>query len=142
MSSYPLVSMFSATAWTWIVVVLVAAALGGFVLGLLRERRKRRARRAHYAQATRAAHARQRPASSAPAPLGGGMTPEQAAAIRAHAERTADRDWAAARSSAINPYDHGTAEYVLWFASYHLRLADRAEEAEAGTDDDRKQGAQ
>ena len=141
MSSYPLPSMFSATAWTWIVGVLLAAALGGFVLGRLRDHRKRRARWAHSMQSVRAQH-RQRPASSAPAPLGGGMTPEQAAAIRAHAERTADRDCAAARSSAINPYDHGTPEYVLWFATYHLRLADRAEEAEAGTDEDRKQGAQ
>ena len=122
--------MISATAWMWLLGALAAVAVGGFVLGLLRDAAKRRARHSYYA---RAGHL-SRPQSlvnSAPAPLSGGITPEQASSIKAHAERTAQRDWAAARSSAINPYDHGTPEYVLWYTTYHLRMGELAEQAEA-----------
>jgi hypothetical protein len=130
--------MLSATAWMWLLGVLALVAVGGFVLGALRDRAKRRARHAYYRQATQSTRP-QSPGSSAPAPLSGGMTPEQAASIRAHAERTAQRDWSAARSSAINPYEHGTSEYVLWYATYHLRMGELAEQAEAEAERDRRQ---
>lgn len=130
-------AMLTTTAWIWLLGALLAVALGGFLLRLSRDRAKRRARQAYYAQAAKAS--RPQALTSAPAPLSGGITPEQAASIKAHAERTADRDWAAARSSAINPYDHGTPEYVLWYATYHLRMGDLAEQAEAEADADRKQ---
>lgn len=130
--------MLSGTAWIWLLGALAAVALAGFALRLLRERARRRARHAYYAQAAHASRPQSLP-SSAPAPLAGGMTPEHAAAIRAHAERTAQRDWAAARSSAINPYDHGTSEYVLWYTTYHLRMGELAEQAEAEAERDGKQ---
>ena len=130
--------MLSATAWMWVLGVLAAVALAGVALGALRDRAKRRARHAYYAQAAQAS--RPQTLTSAPVPLSGGITPEQAASIRAHAERTAQRDWAAARSSAINPYDHGTPEYVLWYATYHLRMGELAEQAEAEAEQrDRRQ---
>lgn len=122
--------MLSATTWMWLLGALAAVAGGGFVLGLLRDAAKRRARHSYYAQAGQVSRP-QSLANSAPAPLSGGITPEQAASIKAHAERTAQRDWVAARSSAINPYDHGTPEYVLWYTTYHLRMGELAEQAEA-----------
>ena len=125
--------MLSATAWTWLLGALAVVAAGGFVFGLLRDAAKRRARRSYYTRAGQASRP-QSLTNSAPAPLSGCITPEQAASIRAHAERTAQRDWAAARSSAINPYDHGTSEYVLWYTTYHLRMGELAEQAEAEAD--------
>ncbi len=130
--------MLSATAWTWLLGTLAVVALAGVALSAWRDAAKRRARNAYYAQAARVSRPQSLP-SSAPAPLSGGITPEQAASIRAHAERTAQRDWAAARSSAINPYDHGTSEYVLWYATYHLRMGELAEQAEAEANRDRRQ---
>jgi hypothetical protein len=129
--------MLSATGWIWLLGALAIVAGVGFALGLLRDGARRRARHAHYARAAQASRP-QSLTSSAPAPLSGGMTPEQAASIRAHAERTAQRDWAAARSSAINPYDHGTPEYVLWYATYQLRMGELAEQAEADAERDRR----
>ena len=130
--------MLSATAWMWLLGALALVAVGGFALGALRDHARRRARQAYYSQAAQSTrpHAS---AGSAPAPLSGGITPELAASIRAHAERTAQRDWSAARSSAINPYDHGTSEYVLWYATYHLRMGELAEQAEAEADPERRQ---
>ena len=120
----------------WLLGALAIVAGVGFALGLLHDGAKRRARHAYYTRAAQASRP-QSLSNSAPTPLSGGMTPEQAASIRAHAERTAQRDWAAARSSAINPYDHGTPEYVLWYATYQLRMGDLAEQAEAEADAER-----
>ena len=128
--------MISEEGWIWLLGAVTVVALVGWVWNLLRQAARRRARRAYYA---RAAHeTRPQALNTGPAPLAGSMTPDQAAAIRAHAERSAQNDWARGRATRINPYDHGTPEYVLWYATYQLRMGDLAEEAEAEAEKERK----
>ena len=102
-------------------------AAAGAILAALRARSRRKARFLYYLQAGRQ---RERP-SSAPMPLAGGVTPELADAIRAHAERTATRQWNAGASDEqpVNPYPPATPEHVLWYASYELRLHELVDEA-------------
>lgn len=117
----------TAEALVWLVLIVVALAAAGAILAAARARSRRKARYQHYLQAGRE---RERP-SSAPIPLSGGLTPEQAQAIRAHAERTATRHWnAGARDDLpVNPYPPATPEHVLWYASYELKLHDLVDEA-------------
>lgn len=98
------------------VMTAVVVAVVALASSVLRERRQR-ARRRHYDQVNA-----QSPRASAPSPLSTSMTPEHSAAIRAHAERTARRHWQAGTTTAtpLNPYDSGTAENVLWYATYQL----------------------
>ncbi len=117
----------TAEALVWLVLAVVAVGAAGAIIAALRARSRRKARFLYYLQASQQ---RERP-SSAPMPLAGGVTPELAEAIRAHAERTATRHWnAGARDELpINPYPPATPEHVLWYASYELRLHDLVDEA-------------
>ena len=117
----------TAEALVWLVFVVVALAAAGGILAAIRTRNKRKARYLYYLQASQE---RER-VSSAPMPLTGGLTPELAEAIRAHAERTAKRHWdAGVRDELpINPYPQATPEHVLWYASYELKLHDLVDDA-------------
>lgn len=117
----------TAEALVWLVLVVVALAAAGGILAALRASRQRKARYLHYLQASQE---RER-ASSAPVPLSGGLTPELAEAIRAHAERTATRHWnAGVRDELpVNPYPQATPEHVLWYASYEIKLQDLVDAA-------------
>ncbi|NNU44099.1 hypothetical protein [Ramlibacter montanisoli] len=55
--------------------------------------------------------------------------PRGGAAVRRHAEEAATLA-AAGAGTLTNPYAPGTQEYVLWIATYHLRLTELAEEQE------------
>ena len=122
-------SMISGTAWMWILGGLALVVLVGYLANAWQRAAKRRARHASYARGKN--DSSPQPLSSAPLPLSGGITPEHAASIRAHAERAAQRDWNAAPAEVRYPYNNGTPEYVLWYATYHLRMGELAEEAEA-----------
>ena len=118
----------TAEALVWLVLVVVALAAAGGILGAMRARSKRKARYLFYY--LQASQERQR-VSSAPVPLSGGLTPELAEAIRAHAERTAIRHWnAGVRDELpVNPYPQATPEHVLWYASYEIKLQDLVDAA-------------
>ncbi len=117
----------TAEALAWLVLAVVAIAAAGAILAALRARSRRKARFMYYLHA---GQQRERP-SSAPMPLAGGVTPELADAIRAHAERTATRQWNAGAPDErpVNPYPPATPEHVLWYASYELRLHELVDEA-------------
>jgi hypothetical protein len=105
--------------------LVLVTGVAGFVAH--RNKMKRRARELHL----RATRERQR-TSSAPSPLQGGMTPELIRAIRAHAERTAARHWQAGgpRAHPVNPYDAGSPEFVLWYATYELAMHEKVDAEE------------
>lgn len=117
----------TAEALVWLVLVVVALAAAGGILAAMRASSKRKARYLYYLQASQE---RER-VSSAPVPLSGGLTPELAEAIRAHAERTAARHWnAGVRDELpVNPYPQATPEHVLWYASYEIKLQDLVDES-------------
>lgn len=117
----------TAEALVWLVLVVVALAAAGGILAAMRASSKRKARYLYYLQASQE---RER-VSSAPVPLSGGLTPELAEAIRAHAERTATRHWnAGVRDELpVNPYPQATPEHVLWYASYEIKLQDLVDES-------------
>ena len=128
--------MMGAREWIWFLGALALVILVGWLANAWQRLAKHRARRARFAATARDSGTQ--PLSSAPMPLTGGISPEQAAAIRAHAERTAQRDWTAGHAEVQYPYDNGTPEYVLWVATYHLRIGELAEEAEAEAARERK----
>ena len=114
-------------ALLWFFAAVLATVLAGAGVRVLARARKRRLRRRQYVRTSRdAGHS-----PSAPAPLAGRMTPERAAAIRAHAERRATKDWLEGATAAASPYASGTSEHVLWYDTYQITLHDLAE-AEAG----------
>jgi hypothetical protein len=117
----------TAEALVWLVLVSVALAAGWGIVSAARARARRRARFMYYLRATQEPER----TSSAPIPLSEGLTPEQAEAIRAHAERTATRHWNAGQRDElpVNPYVPGTPEHVLWYASYELKLHDLVDAA-------------
>lgn len=117
----------TAEALVWLVLVVVALAAAGAILAALRASSKRKARYLYYLRASR----EKERVSSAPIPLTGGLTPELAEAIRAHAERAARRHWdAGVRDELpVNPYPQATPEHVLWYASYELKLHDLVDDA-------------
>jgi hypothetical protein len=117
--------MDTAAALATLVLVTVVLAVAGAALGAILSRRKQRARFQHY---LRAGHEYER-STTAPTPLQGGITPEMAAAIRRHAEKKALVHWQEGlpEGKAVNPYDAGTPEHVLWYASYELALHELAD---------------
>lgn len=117
----------TAEALVWLVLVVVALAAAGGILAALRASSKRKARYLYYLKASQE---RER-VSSAPVPLSGGLTPELAESIRAHAERTAVRHWNAGLRDElpVNPYPQATPEHVLWYASYEIKLQDLVDDS-------------
>jgi len=127
-------AMIPALHGPWLVGTLAALALAGFLVGLLRRVARRRARRAYFARSANESHLL--PLAEDPEPPSRSISPERAAAIRSHAEKSAQHDWAAGHGSELGPYERGTPEHVLWFATYHLHLGDLAEAAEAEAEAD------
>lgn len=110
----------TAEVLVWTVLVTVALLCAAGIVAAVRRKLRHRARYLHF---LRASQARER-TCSAPSPLTGGMTPGLAQAVRRHAERTAARHWRAdqGHASPANPYQQGTPQHVLWYASYELAL--------------------
>lgn len=129
--------MITTEGWIWLLGALAAVACAGWLANAWRRLAKRRARQAYYARA--ANDSRPQQLASRPAPLSVGITPEQALSIRAHAEAAAAKDWTAGKAASFNPYEPGSQEYVLWYATYQLRMGELAEQAEAEAERDRKQ---
>jgi hypothetical protein len=113
-------------AFGWLLGVVLAIGIVGAGWNAYLAARKRHARRLRYERMGRRTGP-QRP-HSAPAPLTGSIHPGKVAAIRAHAERTARRDWVANAAPAANPYASGTPEFVLWYASYQLTRQELVDE--------------
>lgn len=87
---------------------------------------QRRERKRHYLLAGYESRPQQlRPAQDA----AGGIGREEAQTVRRQAEEAAALA-AAGAGSVTNPYPRGTQQYVLWIATYHLRLTELAEERE------------
>jgi hypothetical protein len=122
--------MISAQHGVWLLAAVAAGlVLAVLFLDLLQRLARRRARRAYFARAANESHLQSLHGDlEVPA---AGIGPERAAAIRQHAERSAQHDWAAGHGSERSPHERGTPEHVLWFATYHLRIGELAEEAEA-----------
>ena len=121
--------MDSHTALLWLIGATLLLAVAGALLNWWLHQRKRRARHLYYQRASREGQGHR--SATAPSPLSGGMTPELALAIRAHADRTARRHWEAGPGAPkpSNPYDGGTPEHVLWFATYQLVMHELIEAA-------------
>lgn len=104
--------------WFIAAAAAVVIALAGALLSFFHQLRKRSARfRSHALEYER------RQQAAVPR---AGITPDRSAAIRAHAERAAWRDWkaGAGQPDPANPYGTGSAQAVLWYASYQLALHD------------------
>lgn len=132
--------MITLEGWIWLLGALAVVALAGYLANVWRQGARRRARQAYYARA--ANDSRPQQLASQPAPLSAGITPEQSEAIRKHAEEAAAKDWTAGKVASFNPYELGTQEYVLWYATYQLRMGELAEAAEDdnGREPERKKG--
>lgn len=121
--------MSSARAVLYLVATAVGLALLLYLGGQVKRSLERRARRERYRRLGRETGP-QRPITQ-PGALYGGMGPERAAAIRQDAEAAARLAAGGQGSQPRNPHPEGSAEYVLWVATYHLTLADLQDEPPA-----------
>jgi hypothetical protein len=119
--------MSSSDLLLWLAMTTVAVTVIAQVGRVLQRRSERRARRRHYARAGYESRPQQLSEDDAPSM---GMGPARARAVRLHAEQAAAAAAAGAGGDHANPYARGTQEYVLWIATYHLRLTELAEERE------------
>ena len=108
---------------SWIVAAAVLLAVAGYLWRLWRAAVRRRERQLHYLRTKQASRPQRLSRSGKPTALTG-MTPDDAALVRASAERTARHDWVAGERAEANPHRNGTPEAVLWTATYHLTLAE------------------
>lgn len=118
--------MSSSDALIWLAMITVAVTVIAQLWHSLRRAAQRRARKRRYLRAGYESRPQQLRPDSEPA---GGISREEARAVRRHAEEAATLT-AAGAGTLTNPYPPGTQEYVLWIATYHLRLTELAEEQE------------
>lgn len=121
--------MSSAKAVLWLVAMVVGLALLLYLLRLARQALDRRARRLRYQRLGRETGPQR--LQSQPAALSGSISGQKVAAVQRDAENVARLVAAGAAREPRNPYTEGTAEYVLWVATYHLTLTELSEQAEA-----------
>lgn len=119
--------MSSSDVLIWLVILTVACTVVAQLGRALRQRLERRARRRHYQRAGYESRPHQLREDDSPAM---GIGPQRAQAVRRHAEQAAGLAALGVGGEAGNPYASGTPEYVLWVATYHLRLTELAEEAD------------
>jgi hypothetical protein len=118
--------MSSSDVLIWLATLTVAVTVIGQVWRAVHRAAERKARKRRYLLAGYESRPQQlRPESLEAAGIG----PEQARAVRQQAEEAASLA-AAGAGTFTNPYPRGTQEYVLWIATYHLRLTELAEDAE------------
>lgn len=118
--------MSSSDALIWLAMTTVAVTVVAQLWRSLHRAAERRARKRHYLLAGYESRPQQlRPDAEPPA----GISREEARAVRRHAEEAATLA-VAGSGTVTNPYPRGTQEYVLWIATYHLRLTELAEEQE------------
>lgn len=118
--------MSSSDALIWLAMTTVAVTVVAQLWHSLRRAAQRRARKRRYQRAGHESRPQQLRPDSEPA---AGISREEAWAVRRHAEEAASLA-AAGAGTLTNPYPRGTQEYVLWIATYHLRLTELAEEQE------------
>jgi hypothetical protein len=116
--------MESTEALAWVLAITGALLLVAWLASALRRWLVRRARRKRYRREERAS----RPARLDASHLHGRIGTSEAEAIRRHAEQCARETQRRRGREARNPHPQGTREYVLWATSYHLTLAELAEE--------------
>lgn len=116
--------MESTEALAWILAITVAVLLAASLASALRRWMVRRARRERYRREERAS----RPARLTESHLHGRISSSDAEAIRRHAEHCARETRRREARELRNPHPQGTREYVLWATTYHLTLAELAEE--------------
>ncbi|HEX7892174.1 MAG TPA: hypothetical protein VF522_22685 [Ramlibacter sp.] len=121
--------MSSSSAVLWLVAAVVGLALLLYVAGLAKRALERRARKLRYQRLGRETGPH-RPLSQ-PGVLYSGMGPERAAAIRQDAEAAARLVASGQAGEPRNPHPASSPEFVLWVATYHLTLADLADELPA-----------
>lgn len=122
--------MSSSDALVWLAMVTVAVTVLAQLWHSLRRAALRRARKRRYLRAGYESRPQRLRPDSEPV---AGISREEAGAVRRHAEEAATMA-AAGAGTLTNPYPQGTQEYVLWIATYHLRLTELAEEQdEQGT---------
>jgi hypothetical protein len=114
--------MTSDQAMLWLLAGVAALTLAGYLWGLARDAAARRARRQRFHREL----ATHRPSRGAT--LSGSMSRDRAATVRREAENAGRLVAAGIASEPRNPYRQGTAEFVLWVATYHLTLAELRDE--------------
>jgi erythromycin esterase-like protein len=118
--------MSSSDVLIWLAMTTVAVTVVAQLWRSLHRAAERRARKRRYLLAGYESRPQQLRPDSEPA---AGIGREEARAVRRHAEEAAALVAVGAGAPA-NPYPRGTPEYVLWIATYHLRLTELAEEQE------------
>lgn len=118
--------MSSSDALIWLATATVAVTLVAQLWRSLQRAAQRRARKRRYLRAGHDSRPQQLRPDREPA---AGISREEAWAVRRQAEEAAARA-AAGAGTLTNPYPQGSQEYVLWIATYHLRLTELAEEQE------------
>lgn len=118
--------MSSSDALIWLATAAVAVTLVAQLWRSLQRAAQRRARKRRYLRAGHDSRPQQLRPDREPA---AGISREEAWAVRRQAEEAAARA-AAGAGTLTNPYPQGSQEYVLWIATYHLRLTELAEEQE------------
>lgn len=116
--------MESTEALAWVLAITGALLLVAWLASALRRWMVRRERRERYRREERAS----RPARLDPSQLHGRISTGEAEAIRRHAEQCARETLRRHGREQRNPHPKGTREYVLWATTYHLTLAELAEE--------------
>jgi hypothetical protein len=119
--------MSSSDALIWLVILTVVVTVVAQVWNAMHRSAERRARQRRYLLAGYESRPQQLDADDAPTT---GMGPERARAVRREAEQAAGLAASGAVREVANPYPKGTQEFVLWVATYHLRLTELTELAE------------
>ena len=117
--------MSSSDALIWLVILTVIVTVVAQVWHAFHRAAQRRARRRHYRAA--GYQTRPQPLADDDGPSTG-IGPERARSVRREAEQAAALAFAGVEVA--NPYAMGTQEFVLWVATYHLRLTELQEEAQ------------
>ena len=110
----------------WVAMSTVAVAVVAQLWRSGQRAAQRRERRRHYLLAGYDSRPQQLRHAEEP---DGGISREEAQTVRRQAEQAAALA-AAGAGTVTNPYPRGTQHYVLWIATYHLRLTELAEERE------------
>lgn len=122
--------MNGSDALVWVAILTVAVTVVAQLWRSAQRAAERRARRRRYHLASSGSRPQLLRDNDEPA---AGISRDEARAVRRHAEEAATLA-AAGAGTLTNPYPRGSQEYVLWIASYHLRLTELAEEQdEQGT---------
>jgi hypothetical protein len=114
-----------------LIATAVGLALVLYLGGAAQRALQRRARRLRYQRLGRETGPQR--LNTQPGALHGGMGADRAAAIRQDAEAAARLAASGQAGEPRNPHPAGSAEFVLWIATYHLAMADLQDEPPASS---------